>query len=223
VSSCPCSSAISAASASRFALIRGVCGFQIRAQTTVDFPIIRHITAQQNSLPVYHVSRAQDSTRLDERRSSIFKETCAIPLAFQGGAMRVFPCNPRERPNKDGKSFGQRQAGPRSRNAGCAYSSSLFSGPLHGYAITSFIRRQSDDALLVEKALSIPLCGGWRANTCWRPNGDCRRTTARPSSIGLTNDGRRQLRQETKTWEAYAIAVAKVLSATQPQLPEESA
>jgi DNA-binding PadR family transcriptional regulator len=31
----------------------------------------------------------------------------------------------------------------------------------------------------------------------------------------LTWEGRRQLRQELKTWRAYAAAVAKVLAATQ--------
>ena len=39
----------------------------------------------------------------------------------------------------------------------------------------------------------------------------------------LTSDGRRHLLHETKTWEAYAMAVAKVLGATQPPLPGEIA
>ena len=34
---------------------------------------------------------------------------------------------------------------------------SLMWGPLHGYAITSFIRTQSDDALLVEEGTLYPL------------------------------------------------------------------
>ena len=38
----------------------------------------------------------------------------------------------------------------------------------------------------------------------------------------LTNEGRRYLRSETKTWEAYAQAVAKILSATAPHTPETS-
>ena len=37
---------------------------------------------------------------------------------------------------------------------------SLIWGPLHGYAITSFIRRQSDDALLVEEGTLYPAL--WR-------------------------------------------------------------
>jgi DNA-binding PadR family transcriptional regulator len=35
----------------------------------------------------------------------------------------------------------------------------------------------------------------------------------------LTPDGRRHLRDDTKTWEAYARAVSKVLGAGQP--PQE--
>ena len=45
----------------------------------------------------------------------------------------------------------------------------------------------------------------------------------RAKFYSLTAEGRRQLRQETKTWQAYAEAVAKVLGATQPPLPEEAA
>ena len=37
----------------------------------------------------------------------------------------------------------------------------------------------------------------------------------------LTPEGRRQLRQEVKTWQAYATAVAKVLAATQLPEPQE--
>ena len=39
----------------------------------------------------------------------------------------------------------------------------------------------------------------------------------------LTTKGRCQLREEVKTREAYAAAVAKVLGAAQPPLPEEMA
>ena len=38
---------------------------------------------------------------------------------------------------------------------------------------------------------------------------------------GLTAKGRRHLRDETKTWEAYAAAVGKMLNATRPPLAEE--
>ena len=45
----------------------------------------------------------------------------------------------------------------------------------------------------------------------------------RAKFYSLTAEGQRQLREETETWQAYVEAVAKVLGATQPPLPEEAA
>ena len=98
---------------------------------------------------------------------------------------------------------------------------SLAWGPLHGYAITNFIRRQSDDALLVEEGTLYPAL--WRSenkkllDSEWGLSENNRKA----KFYRLTAEGRRQLRQECNTWEAYARAVAKVLGATQPPLPEE--
>jgi PadR family transcriptional regulator PadR len=97
----------------------------------------------------------------------------------------------------------------------------LIWGPLHGYAITSLIRRQSDDALLVEEGTLYPAL--WRLESkglldaAWGLSENNRKA----KFYRLTPVGRRQLRHEVKTWEAYAAAVAKVLAATQPPLPEE--
>lgn len=94
-------------------------------------------------------------------------------------------------------------------------------GPLHGYAITSFIRRQSDDALLVEEGTLYPAL--WRleskglADAEWGLSENNRRA----KFYRLTPEGRRQLRHEVKMWEAYAVAVAKVLAATRLPEPEE--
>src|SRR5580658_8266010 len=94
-------------------------------------------------------------------------------------------------------------------------------GPLHGYAITSLIRRQSDDALLVEEGTLYPAL--WRLENKglldaeWGLSENNRKATF----YRLTAKGQRQLRQEVKTWEAYVAAVTKVLGATQPPLPEE--
>ncbi len=99
---------------------------------------------------------------------------------------------------------------------------SLIWGPLHGYAITSLIRRQSDDALLLEEGTLYPAL--WRLETKklliaeWGLSENNRRA----KFYELTPEGRKQLRQETRTWLAYAAAVSKVLSATQPPA-EESA
>src|SRR5271154_1036395 len=99
---------------------------------------------------------------------------------------------------------------------------SLIWGPLHGYAITSFIRQQSDDALLVEESTIYPALWRLENKQLLEAEWGLSENNRKAKFYRLTNEGRRHLRQETKTWEAYAIAVAKVLSATQPPLPEES-
>ncbi|HEX4168532.1 MAG TPA: PadR family transcriptional regulator [Bryobacteraceae bacterium] len=94
-------------------------------------------------------------------------------------------------------------------------------GPLHGYAITNLIRRQTDEALLVEEGTLYPAL--WRleskglVETEWGLSENNRRA----KFYRLTPAGRRHLRQETKTWEAYATAVGKLLGATQPPLAGE--
>jgi PadR family transcriptional regulator, regulatory protein PadR len=99
---------------------------------------------------------------------------------------------------------------------------SLVWSPLHGYAITSLIRRQSDEALLVEEGTLYPAL--WRLESKgfieaeWGLSDNNRKA----KYYKLTGEGRRYLRAETKTWEAYAEAVAKILSATQPPTPEIS-
>lgn len=97
---------------------------------------------------------------------------------------------------------------------------SLMWGPLHGYAITSLIRRQSDDALLVEEGTLYPAL--WRLENkglveCeWGLSDNNRKA----KFYSLTGEGRRRLRAEARTWEAYAEAVAKVLGATEPPAGE---
>ena len=99
----------------------------------------------------------------------------------------------------------------------------LMWGPLHGYAITTLIRRQSDDALLLEEGTLYPAL--WRLESKGLLEGEwgLSENNRRAKFYSLTTEGRRELREETKTWQAYAAAVAKVLSATKPPLPEDAA
>ena len=100
---------------------------------------------------------------------------------------------------------------------------SLVWGPLHGYAITNLIRRQSDDALLVEEGTLYPALWRLENKGLLEAEWGLSENNRKAKFYRLTAEGRRQLRQEVKTWEAYAGAVAKVLGATQPPLPEEMA
>jgi PadR family transcriptional regulator, regulatory protein PadR len=95
-------------------------------------------------------------------------------------------------------------------------------GPLHGYAITGLIRRHSDEALLLEEGTLYPALWRLENKRLLESEWGLSENNRKAKFYRLTSEGRRQLRQEVKTWEAYATAVAKVLSATQPPLPEEA-
>ena len=93
-------------------------------------------------------------------------------------------------------------------------------GPLHGYAITNLIHRQTDQALLVEEGTLYPAL--WRLDSKGLVEAEwgLSENNRKAKFYKLTAEGRRHLHQETKTWEAYAEAVAKMLGATKPPLPE---
>ena len=94
-------------------------------------------------------------------------------------------------------------------------------GPLHGYAITNLIRRQTDDVLLVEEGTLYPAL--WRLDNKGLIEGEwgISENNRKARFYRLTAKGRRHLREETKTWEAYAAAVSKLLGATKPRLAGE--
>ena len=95
-------------------------------------------------------------------------------------------------------------------------------GPLHGYAITRLIHRQTDQALLVEEGTLYPAL--WRLENKGLVEAEwgLSENNRKAKYYRLTPEGRRHLRQESKTWEAYAAAVGKMLRATRPPLMEES-
>ena len=98
---------------------------------------------------------------------------------------------------------------------------SLVWGQLHGYAISSLIRRQTDDALLVEEGTLYPALWRLEGKGLVESEWGLSENKRKAKYYRLTTEGRRRLRQEAKTWTAYAAAVGKLLSATQPPLPEE--
>src|SRR5215475_14542102 len=95
-------------------------------------------------------------------------------------------------------------------------------GPLHGYAITNFVRRQSDDALLIEEGTLYPALWRLESKKLLSAEWGLSENNRKAKFYRLTAEGRKRLRQEVKTWEAYAIAVAKVLAATRLPEPEEA-
>lgn len=95
-------------------------------------------------------------------------------------------------------------------------------GPLHGYDVTKFIRRQSDDALLVEEGTLYPALWRLESKGLLDSEWGVSENNRKAKFYRLTSEGKRRLRQEIKAWQAYAAAVAKVLAATQLSKPEEA-
>ena len=93
-------------------------------------------------------------------------------------------------------------------------------GSLHGYAITSLIRRHSDNALLLEEGTLYPALWRLQSKGLLAAEWGLSENNRKAKFYRLTPEGRRQLHHEIKTWEAYAAAVAKVLSATEPPISE---
>jgi transcriptional regulator len=100
---------------------------------------------------------------------------------------------------------------------------SLIWGPLHGYSITDFIRRVSDDVLLVEEGTLYPALWRLEGKKLVEAEWGLSENNRKAKFYRLTPAGRRQLKQESGNWEAYANAVAKVLGATRLNPPEELA
>jgi PadR family transcriptional regulator, regulatory protein PadR len=99
---------------------------------------------------------------------------------------------------------------------------SLVWGPLHGYAITNFIRRQSEDAFLVEEGTLYPALWRLESKGLLVADWGLSENNRKAKFYRLTSEGKRRLRHDVKMWEAYAVAVAKVLATTRLPEPEEA-
>lgn len=97
----------------------------------------------------------------------------------------------------------------------------LMWGPLHGYAISNLIRRQSDEALLLEEGTLYPALWRLESKGLLASEWGLSENNRKAKFYRLTPEGKRHLRSEVKTWEAYAAAVAKVLGATEPPIAGE--
>lgn len=92
----------------------------------------------------------------------------------------------------------------------------LVSGPQHGYGIAGLIRRQSDDALVLREGTLYPALWRLESKSLVVAEGGLSENNRKARYYRLTPNGHLYLRNGTKTWEAYAAAVSKVLAAVQP-------
>jgi transcriptional regulator len=100
---------------------------------------------------------------------------------------------------------------------------SLIWGPQHGYAITDFIRRLSDEVLLVEEGTLYPALWRLESRELVEAEWGLSENNRKAKFYRLTHAGRRQLQQEARNWDAYAVAVGKVLGATHLTAPGDLA
>lgn len=87
--------------------------------------------------------------------------------------------------------------------------------PLHGYAVSQWIRQQTDDVLLVEEGALYPALYRMEAKGWIESEWGVSQNNRKAKYYRLTPAGRRRLRDESQTWSRYAEAVAKVLGATE--------
>ena len=113
------------------------------------------------------------------------------PLAFQGETVRVFPWNNRGEDFQMDKARLDLFRG----TLDVLILKALVWGPLHGYAITSLIRRQSDEALLVEEGTLYPALWRLENNRLLEAEWGLSENNRKAKFYRLTPDGRRHLRQ----------------------------
>lgn len=86
-------------------------------------------------------------------------------------------------------------------------------GPLHGYAVADWIGRITDGALLVEEGALYPALHRLENRDLLASTWGVSENNRRAKYYRLTPDGRERLAADTRSWQRYAAAVAKVLGA----------
>jgi len=88
-------------------------------------------------------------------------------------------------------------------------------GPLHGYEIAKWVRRQTGEAIDIEygalyQALLRLEGRGW-LEAEWRTSSTGREVRF----YDLTAEGREQLAEQSESWDRYVVAMASVLKAAE--------
>ena len=91
---------------------------------------------------------------------------------------------------------------------------SLSWGPMHGYAVTRWIRETTDDALQVEEGALYPALHRMEERGWLQAQWGISENNRRAKFYDLTVLGRKQLQIASSRWTAFAESVAKILGAT---------
>ena len=86
--------------------------------------------------------------------------------------------------------------------------------PMHGYAVSRFIRERTNGVLTIESAALYQALHRLERKKWVRAEWGVSENNRRAKFYSITAEGRKQLRAETATWRTYAEAVFKVLEPT---------
>ncbi len=84
-------------------------------------------------------------------------------------------------------------------------------GPMHGYAVTRWIKDTTGGGLEIEEGALYPALHRLERRGLVEAEWGLSENNRRAKFYQLTADGRRELRAEVSTWERYVEAVGKVL------------
>jgi transcriptional regulator len=86
-------------------------------------------------------------------------------------------------------------------------------GPMHGYAVSRWIRDRTDGVIEIEDAALYKALHRLERSGAVDAEWGVSENNRRARYYRLTRDGRKQLRSEESAWRRYTEAVAKVLAA----------
>ena len=87
-------------------------------------------------------------------------------------------------------------------------------GPTHGWDIAQRIQQISEDVLRVNQGSLYPALHRLEEQGWIKSEWGASENNRRAKFYKLTATGRRQLAEETETWERLSLAVARILEAT---------
>jgi transcriptional regulator len=88
----------------------------------------------------------------------------------------------------------------------------LSAGPMHGYSVARWIKRASDEALLVEEGALYPALHRLEKKKLITSEWGVSENNRRAKFYRLTSRGTEALRTDAASWDRYVEAVGKVLA-----------
>ncbi len=89
-------------------------------------------------------------------------------------------------------------------------------GPLHGYAVSRWLREATEDAFRVEEGALYPALRRLEKKGWLESSWGVTETNREAKFYSLTEEGRRRLTSEVNAWTRYVEAMSRVLYRTRP-------